>query len=165
MNIQGYQHQPWFLFLSQWQRQQVMLAFKLYNREENSQDYLVDYSYILFPMMKSYEGFLKKYLYDVGLIDQDTYEGTRFRIGRALNPDVSIHQRDKYWLYDDIVRNCGETTARHMWQTWLKCRNRVFHFFPKEKAALELAEVKERLDMAVKAMDLAVTCLENKNDR
>lgn len=140
------------------QIQLVELSFALYERELTSATQLFDYSFIVFPIAKAYEGFLKQYLFDLELIDKKTYEGKKFRIGRALNPDVHMGQRDLYWLFDDLSQLCGEQVAHDLWLTWLECRNRVFHYYPNSENALSLAAAKEKIDMVVASLDAAVTC-------
>lgn len=150
----------WYQFLTPWQRQLVETTAKLIDQHRDNSN-MVDYSFIVFPMSKAYEGFLKKFLYDLNLIDKKTYEGRRFRIGRALNPDVVKHQRDQYWLYDDVERICSEQTARDLWLAWLHCRNRVFHFFPKDKGLLNLDQALGKVKKIADAMSAAVKCYNN----
>ncbi len=150
----------WYSYLTDWQRQLVDTTSKLIKQQENNNDYFVDYSFIVFPMAKAYEGFLKKFFLDLRLISVETYEGRRFRIGRALNPDVSYNQRDKYWIYDDVSRYCNGNVARQLWDAWLHCRNRVFHFFPKDQGLLSLADAKSKVEELNLAMREAVACLQ-----
>lgn len=151
----------WYSYLTDWQRQLVETSSKLIAQQEANKDYFVDYSFVVFPMAKAYEGFLKKFFLDLKLISNETYEGRRFRIGRALNPDVSQNQRDKYWIYDDISRYCSEKVARQLWDAWLHCRNRVFHFFPKDQGVISLAEAKDKVQELNLAMRVAILCYQN----
>jgi len=127
--MQVNQQAPWFQYLSPWQQDLVNTSFILSEKLFDDPE-IKDFSFIVFPMAKAYEGFLKKMLVDLGLITKRTYESRRFRIGRALNPDIRSNQRDAWWLYDDVARELGEDVAREVWETWLKCRNHIFHFFP-----------------------------------
>lgn len=145
-------------YLHERHRMLIEVAYELYNREQENPGLFVDYSFIVFPIAKAYEGFLKLYFYDLELIDKKTYEGKRFRIGRALNPDVYREQRDEDWLYDDLVQLCGEAVARDLWETWLECRNRVFHFFPLSENKLTLEQAKERIDQVSASIEAAVQC-------
>ncbi len=151
----------WYTYLTDWQRQLVETSSKLIEQQETNKDYFIDYSFVVFPMAKAYEGFLKKFFLDLKLISNETYEGRRFRIGRALNPDVSQNQRDKYWIYDDISRYCSEKVARQLWDAWLHCRNRVFHFFPKDQGVISLAEAKNKVQEINQAMRIAISCYQN----
>lgn len=148
----------WFLSLEPTQQIMVKQTLELYDRELRLDSNLHDYSFLVFPMSKAYEGFLKKYLLDMDLITQSVYEGKRFRIGRALNPDVYHDQRDKYWLYDDLSQACGEELARQLWETWLQCRNRVFHYFPLHQNVLDLDTAEEYLLILMTTMEKAFYC-------
>lgn len=151
----------WILTLEKGQRELIELSVWLYERESESiksNSKLVDYSFILFPISKAYEGFLKKYLFELSVIDKKQYESKRFRIGRALNPDINGNFRDEHWLYDDLAKKCGDDVAREIWQTWLECRNRIFHYFPSQKSTLDLNETRARMQQVISAMQLAFTC-------
>ncbi len=148
----------WYSYLTSWQKQLIDVAQNLITQHAEEQDFFKDYSFLVFPVSKAYEGFLKKLLFDFNLIDQATYEGHRFRIGRALNPHVAKDQRDQYWLYDDVARTCSPETAQKLWSAWLNCRNRVFHFFPKDKGLLSYQEAIKKIDQVSQAMSAAVAC-------
>lgn len=150
----------WYLYLTPQQKNLIDTTthfVKLAKREGNHPDY--DYSFLVFSTAKVYEGFLKKFLYDLHLIDKQAYESRRFRIGRALNPDVIAKQRDDWWYYDDLVRLCGQDTAKQIWQAWLECRNHVFHYFPANNQKLTLKEAEARIKQLELAMQLALECL------
>ncbi len=148
----------WFLYLDEKQKMLVKLSLDLYDKEKANGSGYEDYSFVLFPMSKAYEGFLKKYLKDLNLISEKVYLGRRFRIGRALNPDINHNQHDEYWLFDDLEDLCGNEIARQLWDAWLTCRNRVFHYFPAEASLLTLDMVAERIKILSHAMDAAVEC-------
>ncbi|OGJ37253.1 MAG: hypothetical protein A3A82_03765 [Candidatus Pacebacteria bacterium RIFCSPLOWO2_01_FULL_47_12] len=137
---------------------QVTIALQLYEREYAVPGKFQDYSFVVFPMSKGYEGFLKQYFFDLLLITTKTYESNRFRIGRALNPDLRENQRDDWWLFDDITRLCGERTARLLWETWLECRNRTFHYFPKQTTLFDLATSGKQIERLATTMKTAITC-------
>ena len=136
----------------------MRIAIALYTRERRQGLQFSDYSFVVFPMAKAYEGFLKQYLFQMRLLSQDTYHDRRFRIGRALNPDLRNHQRDEQWLYDDIVRLCSEQVGRLLWDTWLQCRNRVFHYFPATTQRVSLQRAGEYLVLMIDAMTAARSC-------
>jgi hypothetical protein len=150
--------EAWYEYLEPKQRRLVELSLELFEREHELNSRLADYSFIVFPMAKAYEGFLKLYFYDLMLIDRKTFESRRFRIGRALNPDVSPKHHDRYWLFDDLTRLCGQEVARQLWDTWLQCRNQVFHFFPTIDSFLSLKEAGQYLTDLADAMHAAVEC-------
>lgn len=149
---------PYYLQLPEEQQKLIELSIILYERELKLETGLVDYSFILFPMAKAYEGFIKQYLFDLNLISQKTFEGRRFRIGRALNPDIRDNQKDEFWLFDDMVGLCGPEIAHSLWDTWLECRNRVFHYFPQRNVRLTLTAVGNRLQLLDETITSAYQC-------
>lgn len=148
----------WFSFMNERHRSLVRTAISLYERELELRSDLEDYSFIVFPMSKAYEGFLKRSFLDLNIIDIKTFEGKRFRIGKALNPDIHQDQRDKYWLFDDLEQLCGHEMARELWETWLECRNRVFHFYAKDYNILSLEDAGNKLMQLSNSMRLLVEC-------
>lgn len=113
-----------------------------------------DYSFIVFPAAKAYEGYLKKVFLDSGFITEEDYFGKHFRIGKSLNPSLPKKIR-KEGVYDKIVVHCGgKALADYLWETWRLSRNLTFHWFPDEKNALTLDEANDRLGMIIKAFDM-----------
>ena len=149
---------PWYQYLDIPQRELVDVSFLLLQKKDLLSE-LKDFSFLVFPLSKAYEGFLKKVFFDLNLINRETYQGRRFRIGRAFNPDVRNHQRDEDWLYDNVETVFGREIARQLWETWLQCRNRVFHYFASDKQALSLQEAKQKIDMITQSMQLVATHL------
>lgn len=151
-----YKLRSWFGLLEKEAQDLVAQSYELYDREERLKSSLHDYSFVVFPMAKAYEGFLKQFLYKVGFIDRAQYEHRQFRIGRSLNPDVSFRHKDEYWLYDDVAGLCGEQTARALWDTWIDARNHLFHYFPDTRYSVDLKQAKELLERMGQMMDLAL---------
>lgn len=108
-----------------------------------------DYSFIVFPSAKAYEGFLKRLFLDLGLITQKQYSGKRFRVGKALNPALERRLRERYSVYYKLVDFCAgdDGLADVLWETWRQCRNLLFHWFPKEKNAISYQEASEKVSM------------------
>lgn len=150
--------QAWFSNLESVHQRAVVSTLDLLEREKKLQGDFSDYSFILFPIAKAYEGFLKKLLFDLHLIDEHVYFGKKFRIGRALNPDIHQNQRDEWWLYDDLTRFCGEALARKIWNAWVSCRNHVFHFFPSEHNEFSLQQIESKTLQLIEVFELATQC-------
>jgi len=53
---------------------EIILNFVFENKDKAD---ISDYSFIVFPFAKAYEGFLKKFLWDIGLITEDDYYGDK----------------------------------------------------------------------------------------
>lgn len=154
----------WYKYLDQCQQELVSVSFSLANKRNELSD-LRDFSFMVFPMAKAYEGFLKKVFFDMQLINKETYEGRRFRIGRALNPDVRSYQRDDNWLYDNVELKFGVEMARQLWDTWLVCRNHVFHYFSSCEQFLNFEEAIKRIEMMRQTMQTVINQLnKEKND-
>ncbi len=116
-----------------------------------------DFGFIVFPMAKAYEGFLKKVFLDMGLITRQQYYGEYFRIGRALNPNLPVRYRSG-WVFGKLVGACGgENLPLLLWETWKRGRNKVFHFFPDREAIISLVEAEELIDKMAQAMEKAVS--------
>ncbi len=158
MTIQALRDKVWYSALDPKQQRGVELAYMLYEREKASSSTLSDYSFVVFPIAKAYEGFLKEFFLSIGLIDTATFEGKRFRIGRALNPDINQNQRDEWWLYDDVSKLCGDALSTTLWTAWLECRNRVFHYYPTTVTALSLAQAYGYVEEISQAIESALTC-------
>jgi len=152
--------QAWFGPLPQDLQELLELSSSLLEDQTKSPKIVADYSFLVFAAAKAYEGFLKYYLWRAGLIDEATYKSKRFRIGRAINPDVSFAQRDEHWLYDDLARNCSLELAKQLWQTWLECRNQVFHYFPGKINKISLLEAQIKVKKITAAIEAAVLCQE-----
>lgn len=115
-----------------------------------------DYSYLVFPFAKAYEGFLKKLFLDLGFIKLQIYESDHFRIGKALNPHLEKILRNES-IYDRITSLCGNNNlADTLWNVWRKGRNLVFHYFPHNLRALQLSEAENIIDEILEVMERAV---------
>lgn len=158
MQIEALHTEPWFQYLARELQALVESSFILQQRAGEIEPALTDYSYVVFPFSKAYEGFLKQLFLDLHLIDSPIYADTFFRIGRALNPDVRPQQRDQHWLFDDILRLCGKETADLLWEAWLECRNHIFHYFPGRHQLINLEQARSCQDMLVAAMKAGVAC-------
>lgn len=114
-----------------------------------------DYSFVVFPAAKAYEGFLKKLFLDLKFITEEDYYGKHFRIGKALNPSLSKELRGD-GVYDKIAEYChGPELADKLWEAWKLSRNLTFHWFPNEKNAITLPEAGERIEMIINVIDEA----------
>ncbi len=117
-----------------------------------------DYSFVVFPLAKVYEGFLKLLFFQLGLVKKEVYYARHFRIGRSFNPDLVPRLRDESWLYDDVARLCGEGLARELWEVWLAGRNHLFHFFPGDRYLLNRNESGQLINRLLAAMESALAC-------
>lgn len=121
-----------------------------------------DYSFVVFPIAKAYEGFLKKVFLDMNFITENDYHGKHFRIGKALNPFLEKKYRSTESVYDRIIMNCGQLNSKSgkeladkLWEAWTEGRNLVFHWFPDEKRVVSFPEAEEKINLIIEAMDMA----------
>lgn len=119
---------------------------------------ITDFSYLVFPFAKAYEGFLKKLFLDCGFITRQQYESDHFRIGRALNPYLEKHLRFES-VYDKIISYTNDKNlADKLWDMWKRGRNLVFHYFPHNLKALTFNEaemiIAEMMDVMQKAVSI-----------
>jgi hypothetical protein len=115
-----------------------------------------DYSYIVFPFAKLYEGFLKQLFRDLGIISADEYYSDKFRIGKALSPNL-VSRLGKHSAYGQIESRFGKGLATRIWHTWKNGRNLVFHYFPHNYRALTRQQAEETVNLIVGTMAEAVT--------
>ncbi len=123
-----------------------------------------DYSFIVFPYAKAYEGFLKKLFVDTGYISQIDYISDHFRIGKVLSPNL-MGRLAKRSLYKQIMTHYGRTLAEEIWEAWKFCRNQIFHYFPQNIKAISLSDAREKSTQIVAAMQHAyVAMLESRGE-
>lgn len=114
-----------------------------------------DYSYVVFPFAKLYEGFLKHLFHDVGIITEREFRGDKFRIGKTLSPHLVSRLRGRS-AYGQIVSRHGKDVAERLWHTWKVGRNQVFHYFPDNYRALTLEQARGLITDIVDTMEMAV---------
>ncbi len=137
----------WYSVMPENQRQLLAQAWYLVEREkkQHPSPEMVDYSFLVFTAAKVYEGFLKMYFYQIGLISRGAYFNPNFRIGKALNPDLPEKFRDEFWLFDDLSEINGKELAMRLWSTWKLARNSVFHYETGGENHLNYQEARERV--------------------
>ncbi len=146
----------WFQALPGVQQELIKESYHLLMDAKNHQFTLYDYAYVVMPAAKAYEGFVKDLIYKLGLISAKRYQGERFRVGRALNPEYARYNPDGFEaLYDDLSKLCQYQIAKDLWETWLRCRNQVFHYFIKGNQSLSLNEAEKRLIMILNTVESA----------
>ncbi len=146
----------WWNYIGEDLQKLFLLAQFLNRKSVNWSGKFCDYSFVVFPAAKAYEGFLKKLFLDLGFISEDEYNSKHFRIGKALNPSLEERIRAKEGVYDKIVEYCqGPALADKLWQTWKEARNQIFHWFPHQQNMITIKEAENKLSMIITATDLA----------
>lgn len=128
----------------------ILTFIHKYHEEEE----ISDFSFMVFPFAKAYEGFLKRFFLDIGMIKEDEYFSDEIRIGRILNP----HFRGKHSIYKKLSRYEGEgrNVTLKLWKTWKQGRNLVFHYFPHNFRKLSYNQALDIVNIIVDAMANAV---------
>lgn len=135
---------------------ETLLDLLHYNPEDLEKVHPSDYSFLVFSFAKAYEGFLKKFFFDLGLIKQHEYYGDDIRIGRILNP---MFVEEKSNVFHKICDKSpeGKHISKILWKIWKKGRNNVFHYFPQNFRKLDYTEAYTIIQDIVESMDAAVT--------
>lgn len=118
-----------------------------------------DYSYLVFPYAKLYEGFLKDILLQLGIIAPFDYTSTRFRIGKVLNPNI-VKQLHGKSAYGQLLNRFGRPLPELLWNAWKQGRNLVFHYFPGNMRMLSREQAITTISLLTTAMN---TVLEQTN--
>ncbi|MBI5448957.1 hypothetical protein HY948_01420 [Candidatus Gottesmanbacteria bacterium] len=125
------------------------------DRKLHPNEQLSDYSYLVFPFAKLYEGFLKQLFRDILVIDESDYKSDHFRIGKALSPNLAQRLgRRSAWFR--IQERFGQALADSLWDTWKEGRNLVFHYFPHNYRALSFDQAVALTDSLLHTMETAV---------
>ncbi|MCL4398004.1 hypothetical protein M1403_03180 [Patescibacteria group bacterium] len=116
-----------------------------------------DYSFVIFPFAKVYEGFLKKLFFQIGAISEAQYNSDHWRVGKALNPQLEKELRHEESVYDRVVSVSGSNALPdRLWEAWKNGRNRVFHYFPGVHKPLSFEEARNIISQLNQAMETAL---------
>ena len=144
----------WWDYLEEDVKELLLESQNLAEKVQNWEQKFHDYSFVVFPAAKAYEGFLKRLFLDMGFITKEEYYGRHFRIGKSLNPQLEKKYRNDDWVFEKLTHYCkGKELPDKLWDTWKKSRNLLFHWFPNELNAVTLKEAGERFKMVISAID------------
>ncbi|MBI5619895.1 hypothetical protein HY950_02960 [Candidatus Gottesmanbacteria bacterium] len=125
------------------------------DRKLHPNERLSDYSYLVFPFAKLYEGFLKQLFRDLGIIDEAEFTSDHFRIGKVLSPNLAQRLgRKSAWR--QIEKRFGRDLADRLWHAWKEGRNLVFHYFPHNYRALTFEQAAAAVSLITQTMNQAV---------
>lgn len=114
-------------------------------------DHINDYSFLVSPISKAYEGYLKDFFLKTHIIDRYDYESDRFRVGKTLNPSLRYRRFSIYQKLANLSEE-GEAIAEKLWNAWKYGRNEIFHYFPNNLKNLTRDEAEERITMLLDAI-------------
>ncbi len=149
---------PWWDYVHEDLREllkQSVLLMDVFSDGHYNGENFHDFSFIVFPAAKAYEGYLKTLFKDLNFISEKDFYSKRFRIGRALNPALD-RNREEESVYDELENYChGKDLPKVLWETWRTGRNQLFHWFPNEKNAISYDEAVKIISKILDAMDFA----------
>lgn len=149
----------WWSYLDDDLQELLVQSYNLLEQFNDDQNKFLDYSFLVFPAAKAYEGFLKRLFFDLKFVSREQFYGRNFRIGKALNPFLP-RELEEESVYKKIVEYTGENIlADKLWDTWKLSRNSTFHWFPEEKNAISFDEAKNRFDLIISAIDTSYSSL------
>jgi len=149
------QSKPLWSYLSQTQKDLIMEGqYLLHDIIKDHAFQFKDYSFLVFPFAKTYEGFLKQLFKDVKFISHLDYISDHLRIGKLLSPHLMAKLGDRS-LYKQIIECANEGLAKRIWESWKMGRNQVFHYFPHNLRALTFSEAAKTIETLLLTMDEA----------
>jgi len=137
-------------YLSQHQ-QELLNDTQIILKRLELHDGISDYSFLVSPVAKLYEGFLKDFFLKIGIISETEYDSDRFRVGKTLNPSLRYKRFSVFQKLSDYDES-GEELAEKLWDAWKFGRNEIFHYFPGSYKNLNKQEAEERIDLLLKAI-------------
>lgn len=157
MDILNLNKKGWFQTLAYEQRELLKQSLVLLEQIEGSQEKYFDHAFVIMPAAKAYEGFVKDLLFKLNLISEKKYLGTRFRVGKSLNPELDkIPRFKKEALYDELTKIFGDNKVpEKLWQTWRECRNQILHYFPNKLEKVTLSQARKKVEQIIAAIESA----------
>lgn len=137
--------------------------FLLMDSKRHTSEEPTDYSYIVFPFAKLYEGFLKDLFLKLGIISERDYRSDHFRIGKVLSPNL-IRRLGTRSAFGQLESRYGYELPNLLWHAWKQGRNLVFHYFPHNYRVLTRDEAEQSIRLLIEAMEEGVGVM-NKSDQ
>jgi hypothetical protein len=129
-------------YLSEMQRDLILEGQFLMNEIVKNQAYqFKDYSFLIFPFAKAYEGYLKKLFRDLKFISHLDYISDHLRLGKLMSPNL-VGKLGERSLYKKIKEATTKELADRIWDIWRRGRNQIFHYFPHNLKAISFEEAK-----------------------
>ncbi len=142
-------------YLSQNQKDLILEGQYLMNDIIKDQAYqFKDYSFLVFPFAKAYEGFLKQLFKDCKFISHLDYISDHLRLGKLMSPHL-ISRLGERSLYKKIEEKIDRQLAERIWETWRSGRNQIFHYFPHNIKAISFIEAEKIIGEIVETMEEA----------
>ncbi|OGK41916.1 hypothetical protein A2954_02600 [Candidatus Roizmanbacteria bacterium RIFCSPLOWO2_01_FULL_37_12] len=142
-------------YLSQEQKDLILEGQYLMNDVIRHGSYhFKDYSFLVFPFAKAYEGFLKQLFKDVKFISHLDYISDHLRLGKLMSPNLEGRLGDRS-LFKKMKEAVTRDFAEKVWNTWKMGRNQIFHYFPHNTKAINFAEAEKIIGQIIETMEEA----------
>lgn len=142
-------------YLSKPQRDLLNEGRYLMNEVIRHQSYQFrDYSFLIFPFAKAYEGFLKQLFKDNKMISHLDYISDHLRLGKLLSPHL-VERLGEHSLYTKIKVRSDKEMADRIWATWKIGRNEIFHYFPHNLKSVRFDEAQQLTNEIIETMEQA----------
>ncbi|MEN9328217.1 MAG: hypothetical protein RI947_1025 [Candidatus Parcubacteria bacterium] len=139
-------------YLSKTQQDLILEGNYLMNDVIKHQNYAFhDYSFLIFPFAKAYEGYLKKLFLDVGFINHLDYVSDHLRLGKLMSPHLISTLGDRS-LYKQLWTYGSKELADKVWETWKLGRNQIFHYFPHNVKAVTFEGAEQIINQLIQTM-------------
>ena len=146
---------PFWKYLSETQKDLIKEGdFLMHEVIPNTKHRFRDYSFLVFPYAKAYEGYLKQLFLDVGFISHLDYISDHFRLGKFLSPHLMDNLGDRS-LYKAVMMNSTKDLADEIWQSWKMGRNQVFHYYPHNTHRVTYEDAEETSTTLMNIMEKA----------
>lgn len=156
-------HGEFWRYISQTQKDLILEGEYLMNEVIRHGNYkFKDYSFLIFPYAKAFEGYLKQLFLDLKFISHLDYISDHLRIGKLMSPHL-ISRLGGRSLYKQIEDASGSDLAERIWTTWKRGRNQVFHYFPHNIRAVSFDEAESIVNEIIQTMEEAYQKLKSKS--
>ncbi len=147
------QYKEFWNYLSQNQKDLILEGQYLMNDIIKDHAYhFKDYSFLVFPFAKAYEGFLKRLFLDIGFISRLDYISDHLRLGKLMSPNLTMRLGDRS-LYLKIKEAADEKLAEEVWTAWKMGRNQIFHYFPHNIKSITFEEAEKIVNQIIQVME------------
>ena len=140
-------------YLSQNQKDLILEGQYLMNEIIKDHAYhFKDYSFLVFPFAKAYEGFLKQLFLDIGFISRLDYISDHLRLGKLMSQNLILRLGERS-LYLKIKQTADEGLANEIWTAWKMGRNQIFHYFPHNINSITFDEAEKTINQIIQVME------------
>ncbi|OGK10225.1 hypothetical protein A2767_02125 [Candidatus Roizmanbacteria bacterium RIFCSPHIGHO2_01_FULL_35_10] len=146
-------YREFWQYLSQQQKDLILEGQYLMNDVLRNNVYrFKDYSFLVFPFAKAYEGFLKQLFKEIKFISHLDYISDHLRLGKLMSPNLEARLGDRS-LYKKMREKVNIDFAEKVWNTWKLGRNQIFHYFPHNTRAISFTEAEKIIGQIIETME------------